>query len=364
MERDRTGRKHLRRNPFPAVPAFDAVEGLRTPAQRLEDWFQAHGRDLPWRRRHDPYEVLLAEFILQQTRMETGIRYYERLRRTFPTIEALARAPLSRLMAAWSGLGYYARGRNLHAAALEIVEKHDGKIPSDPEILQTLPGIGPYTAGAIASIAFDRPEPALDGNQLRVLGRFLGTRAPTSTAGRRRIEGWSRTWLATGSPRLLNQAVMDLGSSVCLPRRPRCERCPLAYECRYANRAHHPRLRQRRSAAKGPTQRWNALLFRRGDALWLVPPRKAGLLAGLWLPPMRPAVPGIVAADLVHRFSHRTWQVCLVNARGPPPRPGRWVRMTELERLPHSRLTARVMRAALGRGGAARTTAGVASGSR
>lgn len=354
----------MRRNPFPASDTFDVVDGASVAAKRLEGWFRTHGRDLPWRRRHEPYDVLLAEFILQQTRMETGVRYFGRLKRAFPTLEALAQARRSQVMTAWSGLGYYARARNLHAAARQIVERHGGRVPSHPDILRMLPGIGPYTAGAIASIAFDRAEVAIDGNQLRVLGRLLGTRAPLSSAGRRRIEVWCRALLRRGSPRRLNQALMDLGSLVCLPRDPRCERCPLAFRCHYANLARRPRQRGRFRTTRPPPERWNALLFRRRDAVWLVPPRESGLLAGLWLPPLRPAQRRGFTAHLVHRFSHRTWEVSLVPAPGPPPRPGRWIRMAQLVRLPHSRITVRVMREALGRAGAARTKVGAASGSR
>lgn len=310
-------------------------------ARRLEGWFSRHGRDLPWRRTHDPYEVLVAEFVLQQTRMETGVPRVKSFLRRFPTIRALARAPARSVLAEWSGLGYYARARNLHATARRIVRFHGGRVPSDPATLRELPGIGPYTAGAIASIAFDRPEPSLDGNQYRVLGRYLGGGEPRAASQRRRIEGWARSVLATGSPRRLNQALMDLGSAVCLPRTPRCGECPLFRGC--GTRGPGPRTRIARPPA--PVDHFEARLHRRGNAVWLTPWRPRGPLRGLWLPPLR-RVRRAHGPIVEHRFSHRTWKVALRAARGRPPGPGRWVNAAQLRALPHSGLTRRLLAAA------------------
>lgn len=312
-------------------------------AGRLTEWFGRNGRDLPWRKDHDPYHVLLAEFILQQTRMETGLRYFPRILARFPTIEALAAAPEEDLMALWSGLGYYSRARNLHAAARRIVKEHGGRIPSDVQTLRELPGIGPYTAGAIASIAYDRPEPSLDGNQFRVLGRLLGV-TPASARNRRRIERSARSILMQGAPRVINQALMDLGSGVCTPIAPRCEACPLSAGCPSMGRTpSRPRGRA------GPrAEHWVARLHRNGERVWLRTPRRTGLLAGLWLPPMEPS-PGPEAWHLEHGFSHRRWRIRLVHMRGPPSGKGRWAAERELGSLPHSALTVRLVRAAFER---------------
>lgn len=306
---------------------------------RLTTWFRRHARPLPWRTSHDPYHVLVAEFILQQTRIETGLRYWSRFVERFPTLEALANAPEPEVLRLWSGLGYYSRARNLHRTARRIVHEFDGRIPQDPDVLETLPGIGPYTAGAIASIAYDRPVPSIDGNQARVLGRFLGVQNADSTGGRKRVVASVQGLLAAGSPRVLNQALMDIGSTLCLPRVPRCGECPLASACRTRSRFQPARRRGERPT---PTEDWDVQVFRRGESLWLQPALGQGLLAGLWLPPIRRAARPVQKPDLVHAFSHRRWRIRCAPGKGRPPRPGRWIRAADLEGVPHSRLTTKV----------------------
>lgn len=310
--------------------------------KRLDAWLSTHGRQLPWRVRHEPYEVLLAEFILQQTRMETGLRYFEKLMRRFPTLRSLAEASLEDVLSAWSGLGYYSRARNLHAAANTILSRHGGRVPDEREALLALPGIGPYTAGAILSIAFDQPEPSLDGNQYRVLGRLLGTQA-TDAASRRRIESFARGLLTTGSPRRTNQALMDLGSLVCTPEAPKCGACPLASAC--PSRDTPGSVRTKAQAA--PVDHVVARLHHEGGRVWLRRPSASGLLAGLWLPPLRKGTHG-ERWHLEHVFSHRRWRIRIVRPRTRPSGEGRWVTPAELEALPHSALTVRLIRAALG----------------
>lgn len=317
----------------------------REAAHRLEAWFSRHARDLPWRRTHEPYHVLVAEFILQQTRMETGLRYYDRFLHRFPTLAALGSAREAAVLAAWSGLGYYARARNLRRTARILVNRFDGQVPSDVSTLRTLPGVGPYTAGAISSIAFDRPEPALDGNQVRVLGRFLGIREPGRAAGHRRIERWSRRLLGSGSPRLLNQSLMDLGGSVCTPFRPRCDECPLAAGCRSRRRL-QPRRRRLGPGRPRPIEEWIATVHRRNDRVWLAAPAPKGLLAGLWLPPLRRGRIRPLLPTLLHAFSHKIWKVQIQKGRRSPKGSGRWVSPEDLESLPHSRLTRLLLAAA------------------
>jgi A/G-specific adenine glycosylase len=314
------------------------------PARALDAWYRRHGRDLPWRRPGTtPYHVLVAEFILQQTRIETGLPYYARFLERFPTMAALAAAPEADVIRLWSGLGYYRRARNLHATARRIVRDHQGRVPDDPSLLRTLPGIGPYTAGAIASIAYDRPEPALDGNQIRVLGRWMGLRSTETPRARAKLEGAARSLLRHASPRRINQALMDVGSAVCTPIMPRCDACPLAASCRGRGRW---RARPRRPTNPS-VEEWEAALHVRSDRVWLVPPRKDGLLAHLWLPPLRRPRRPLARADLVHTFSHRRWRVAWVRPRAPPRGPGRWVARQELASLPHGRLTVLALEAAL-----------------
>lgn len=306
-------------------------------ARALDSWFSRNGRDLPWRQTHEPYHVLVSEFILQQTRMETGLRYFERFIARFPTLESLARARLESVLRLWSGLGYYSRARNLHAAAREILKRHGGVIPAEVGTLELLPGIGAYTAGAIASIAYDRPEPALDGNQLRVLGRLHGEDA-SSRDGRRNIEARARALLVHGSPRALNQAIMDLGSSACGPRDPDCSACPLRKGCAWSA-GRRPRRRSPLRAPRARTESWEVHLHSRRGRIWLERPKAEGLLAGLWLPPLRRARGRIASPDLVHKFSHVAWRLRIVSKRSRPRGRGRWISRDDLQELPHSALT-------------------------
>jgi A/G-specific adenine glycosylase len=201
-------------------------------ANLLLNWYAEHARDLPWRGRIDPYAIWVSEIMLQQTRVETVIPYFERWMAGFPTVFDLAHASQQDVLTDWEGLGYYSRARNLHRAAQIVVDDYSGELPADLKTLMKLPGIGRYTAGAIASIAFARDEPALDGNIRRVLARIFDVSVPT-----RSKEGESRLWelaaehLPTGRAGTYNQALMDLGATICTPRSPGCEHCPLARIC-------------------------------------------------------------------------------------------------------------------------------------
>ncbi len=209
-------------------------ETYRNLRRKLLAWYSTEKRELPWRRSKDPYRVWVSEIMLQQTRVEAVIPYYERFLRRFPSLQALAQAQEQQVLTAWTGLGYYRRARMLHRAAQEVVAEHAGQFPSDPEEILGLPGIGRYTAGAISSICFDLPEPVLDGNVIRVLTRLFAlegdpTKAPLSN------DLWDRARsLAEGkAPGDLNQALMELGATVCLPNtEPRCLFCPLQADCR------------------------------------------------------------------------------------------------------------------------------------
>jgi len=250
--------------------------------QRLLDWYSAHARDLPWRRTGDPYAIWLSEIMLQQTQVATVIPYYERFLQRFPDISALAAAKEEEVLALWSGLGYYRRARMLHRGAIEVVQKHDGRLPDNPGQLRALPGIGRYTAGAIASIAFDLCEPILDGNVRRVLCRVH--RIDGSRIGWAEEE--SQLWglageLAQGArPGDLNQALMELGARVCTATQPACDRCPIARACR-SRGAGATELPARK--AKQPTTQSAAAVawLRRGNKL-LLRRRGEGPLRGEW----------------------------------------------------------------------------------
>jgi A/G-specific adenine glycosylase len=213
------------------APTLDP-QWKRTFRRRLLDWYARHQRDLPWRRSADPYRVWLSEVMLQQTQVETVKPYFTRFVRTFPTVEKLAAADEHEVLRLWEGLGYYRRARSLHAAAKKIVADFGGQFPSDVKTLQTLPGIGRYTAGAIASIAFDERVPILEANTIRLLARLLAYRDdPTQAAGQALLWATAAELLPQKRTSMFNQALMELGALVCVPGKPDCEHCPVATQC-------------------------------------------------------------------------------------------------------------------------------------
>jgi len=200
--------------------------------RRLLSWYAKHARDLPWRRNSDPYRIWISEVMLQQTQVESVIPYFRRFLQAFPTVRKLAAAQEQEVLRLWEGLGYYRRARGLHAAAKQIVSDHGGRFPSDLASLQELPGIGRYTAGAIASIAFDQRAPILEANTIRLLSRLIGFRGdPTRSAGQRLLWETAEVILPRKDVSAFNQALMELGSLVCTPAAPRCDECPVRVLC-------------------------------------------------------------------------------------------------------------------------------------
>ncbi|MCL7966382.1 MAG: A/G-specific adenine glycosylase [marine benthic group bacterium] len=249
-------------------------------ARTLVTWFESRDRDVPGRSESDPYRIWIAEVMAQQTRIATVRERYTEFLGRFPDVHALAEAELDAVLKAWEGMGYYARARNLHRAARVLVEEHKGLLPDDPAALRSLPGIGPYTAGAIASIAFDRAEPAVDGNVRRVLSRLFDLERPSAAA----LESESRRLLATDGvrPGTLNQALMDFGGSVCTPRRPDCDACPLAADC-LAFKHDTQASRPGRSKSVALPHHPIAVAVLRKEGRVLIGKRpEHGLLGGLW----------------------------------------------------------------------------------
>ncbi|HUW06168.1 MAG TPA: A/G-specific adenine glycosylase [Williamwhitmania sp.] len=198
----------------------------------LIDWYHTHKRDLPWRHTRNPYFIWISEIILQQTRVQQGYSYYLRFVEAFPTIEDLANAPLERVLKVWQGLGYYTRARNIHQTAKSIVSDFDGRLPESYDALIKLKGIGDYTAAAIASFAFDEPVAAIDGNVYRIYSRIFGIYAPVDKGdGKRALRQIASDELDRETPALFNQAIMDLGGQICLPKNPLCEECPVNAMC-------------------------------------------------------------------------------------------------------------------------------------
>jgi A/G-specific adenine glycosylase len=251
--------------------------------RRLLEWYQHHQRDLPWRRTKDPYRVTVSEFMLHQTRVQTVLPYYRRFLGVFPDWPSLAAAPLDRVLKAWEGLGYYARARNLHALAQRVCSEYGGHLPDSEEELLALPGVGPYTAGAILSICFGRDLPAIDGNTRRVLCRvFQITQDPTRPAGRRRLQAIAASLLPPGQADIFNQAFMDLGAVICTPRQPACDDCPLSDACRARQLHVQESLPVRRPRKLLPHHDIAAgVIWRREHILIARRPPK-GLLGGLW----------------------------------------------------------------------------------
>jgi len=246
-------------------------------ARKLIAWQRAHGRHgLPWQGTRDPYRIWLAEIMLQQTQVAAVIPYYRRFLREFPTVQALARAKLDRILRLWSGLGYYARARNLHRAAHLVVRRFNGTFPENARCLEQLPGIGRSTAAAIAVFAFGRREAILDGNARRVLARRFGVEEPA------RLWALAEKLLPRRGIEAYTQGLMDLGATVCLRRAPRCEDCPVARACvaRREGRADDLPARKKKRPLAQRTATWLVLLHERQVLLERRPPR--GVWGGLW----------------------------------------------------------------------------------
>jgi A/G-specific adenine glycosylase len=284
---------------------------VETLQRKLLGWYAAFRRDLPWRRTRDPWAIWVSEIMLQQTRVETVIPYFERFLKRFPTPRALAEAPEDQVLAAWSGLGYYRRARMLHAGAKSV---GTAEIPNQREGLLELPGVGRYTAGAIASIAFGRAVGLVDGNVARVLARIFAIEDDMKKAGMKKAEALADRIVAAEAPGEWNQALMELGATICTPRNPACDRCPLASECRALGEGKVERLPVLGEKAKPKPQKLRALVARKSEQVLLLRRRSEGLFGGLWEPPMlEPDVFDRFTADaelakagrVVHVLSHR-----------------------------------------------------------
>ena len=287
----KTGNVQFLRDKAPARPVraicYDVPmrsdERIAALQKALLDWWDSSGRDLPWRGRSDPYAVWVSEVMLQQTRAATVRAYFPRFLKAFPSIEALAQADLDAVLKVWEGMGYYGRARNLHKAAGQLVAQGRNSLPADVDELRRLPGIGAYTAGAIASIAFGLDEPVLDGNVTRVVARLFRVRGVVSeTATHKRLWALARRLVPSGQAAAMNQALMDLGATVCLPRRPLCLACPCETLCLAALAGEQASLP--RKASRKQTPHYDiacGLVWRRGRLL--IDQRKLdGLLGGLW----------------------------------------------------------------------------------
>ena len=280
-------------------------------ATRLLRWWERNGRhDLPWQDPRSPYRVWLSEVMLQQTRVESVVPYFLRFLERFPTLESLAAAEPDDVLARWSGLGYYARARNLHACARLVVDRHGGRFPDDPGVLAGLPGIGPSTANAIVAQAFDRRAPILDGNAKRVLARHAGIEG---WPGRRAVEKalWQAADERTPSRRAADytQAIMDLGATICTPRRPDCGACPVSADCAARQAGREQELPHPRPRREVPQRSQRFALAIDGNRVLLVRRPPSGIWGGLWCLPLLESVDSGDDAEevldpLQHAFTH------------------------------------------------------------
>ena len=315
----------------------------------LLSWFRANARDLPWRKTRDPYRIWVSEIMLQQTRVAAVLGYYQRFLEAFPTVEALAAAPEARLMKLWEGLGYYSRARNLQKCAGIVTEQFGGHFPADYSALVSLPGIGEYTAGAIASAAFGLRVPAVDGNVLRIVARITDCRddilAPAVRKSvRRQIEAILPE--QAEELRIFNQATMELGATVCVPNGPpKCAVCPAAEFCLGRLRGTAERLPVKAPKKPRRTEDWTVLVMEREGRIALRRRPDAGLLAGLWeFPAVPSALDEAAAAEAVrglglsaaewskkltarHLFTHVEWRMTgyILRVCGNGPAEWEWV---------------------------------------
>jgi A/G-specific adenine glycosylase len=339
----------------------------------LLGWFRRRARELPWRRTRDPYRVWLSEIMLQQTRVATVVPYYRGFVRAFPTVRALAAAPLERVLKQWEGLGYYARARALHAAAQRIIRARGGRLPASAQEWAELPGVGRYTAAAIASITRGEPVAALDGNAKRVLARLAALESCIDEPrAAEPLWNLAQELLDRSSPGDFNQALMELGATVCRPKGPDCTVCPLAAWCRARATGRQQELPVRaRRRAPTRVEAVAAAIFRGGQCLFVRRPAR-GLLGGLWELPGGLVPRGQAAGDVLvrhvrvllgleirvealraavrHQFTHRSLRLrvyqCTLLRGAPQPTlhaEARWLHLDRVDGLPLARLDQKVV---------------------
>ena len=314
----------------------------------LRKWYSKHKRDLPWRRTVDPYRIWISEIMLQQTRVAAVIPYFERFLTLFPHPAALASAPEQELLAAWAGLGYYSRARNLQKAARAIVQLP--RFPSDYSALLELPGVGDYTAAAVASIAFGRPHAVLDGNVLRVLSRMLAERGDIkSPLTRTRLRTFADALLDKKRPGEFNQSIMELGATVCLPKQPLCGHCPVRPHCCARQQGLENQLPVT-GARPIPSRQEKHLLAieKQGKILLWQRPPDSRRLAGFWELPEREQVPGANVygepGEFRHTIVNTTYLVQVYRASIPSlPKGFTWLATSSLATVPLSTISKKAL---------------------
>ncbi|MBZ5655698.1 MAG: A/G-specific adenine glycosylase [Acidobacteriia bacterium] len=341
--------KRLAASPVPVPLSGKDLGAFRRALLR---WYDHHRRDLPWRKTHDPYRIWLSEIMLQQTRVAAVLDHYRIFLERFPNVEALAAASEDAVLAAWSGLGYYRRARMLHQCAKELVEQHGGRFPQSAEVLRTLPGVGRYTAAAIASITFDEPIAVVDGNVERVLERLTG-------CDLKQPQTWqhAQSLLSASRPGDFNQSMMELGATVCLPRDPKCPTCPVRKWC--VTQQSKITMERRASSPGGPPptpsrqikkEIWCELSQRDGHIRLVQRPRKSSLMPGMWeLPPLSQKPHRTPLSAPWRTFRHSvtiTNYTVHVRQSAAPTAKGKWIPVANIPHLPITGLTRKILKAA------------------
>jgi A/G-specific adenine glycosylase len=350
----------------------DKIKSLMN--RQLLAWYRRNQRSLPWRKTSNPYRIWISEIMLQQTQVDTVIPYYHRFLKAFPTVSSLARAPLQDVLKVWENLGYYSRARNIHTAARMIVEKFGGRIPDNLEEIKTLPGVGLYTAGAILSIAYGQALPAVDGNVRRILCRLFAIRKPVDDAReQKQLQKLAASLIPAKHPGDFNQALMDLGATICKAKNPDCSRCPVACQCQARLHDLQKVLPITRKAPAIPHRQAAAAIIRNSEGMLLVVQRPtSGLLASLWKLPggfiesdedlkksLRHSVkeelsisirPRKYLASVNHTYTHFRITLQAYECRllkGTPKPLGcqnwRWALPTDLKKLPLSKIDRMIM---------------------
>lgn len=324
----------------------------------LINWFQQEKRTLPWRENQDPYRIWVSEIMLQQTKVDTVIPYFHRFMERFPTIQALAEADEQDVLKAWEGLGYYSRARNLQTAVREVSETYGGKVPDNVEELGKLKGVGPYTKGAILSIAYGIPQPAVDGNVMRVLSRILLITEDIAKPKARKIfEAAVEEMISHSNPSAFNQGLMELGALICTPKKPACLLCPVQSHCTAFEQGLQEELPIKSKGKKQKTMPYLSVVVENEQGEILIEKRpEFGLLANLWQFPMADATEvsleqlaywfkleyGIdikleeTLQPVRHIFSHIIWEMIVLRAKtnDKEAEKGRFVALTDIDNYP------------------------------
>lgn len=306
---------------------FDVVSALL-------HWYREKKRPLPWRETKDPYRIWVSEVMLQQTRVDTVIPYFNRFMERYPTLRHLANAEEAEVLKMWEGLGYYSRGRHLLQAVREVAEKYGGSVPEEERELESLPGIGAYTKGAILSIAYGQAVPAIDGNVLRVASRIFGITDEIGRSGtQKKIKAHLSRIIPADFPGEFNQALMELGALICIPKSPACEDCPISSHCEAKRLGIEKELPKKEKKVKGKIETRNVLILHSPQG-FLMRQRKERLLHGMWefpnwitnggiyppssfteLPaPLFPAHP-IPIGEVIHEFTHKVWKLRIYSSQ-------------------------------------------------